>query len=113
MSEDQSESSASAALAFPLVLFGVIGVVALVVALVVGMGNDTTSVSTNAAAAVSLSDSPFAISPQMISATTGGGLDVTNAGSMQHNLAFVGSSLATPMLDPGANGHLDLSSLSP
>jgi FtsP/CotA-like multicopper oxidase with cupredoxin domain len=113
MSEEQPESSASAALAFPLVLFGFIGVVALVVALVVGMGSDSTSVSTNAVAAVSLSDSPFAISPKMISATTGGGLDVTNSGSMQHNLAVEGTSLATPMIDAGGSEHLDLSSLSP
>src|SRR4051794_38465586 len=113
MSEEHPESSASAALAFPLVLFGFIGVLALVVALIVGMGSDSTSVSTNAVAAVSLSDSPFAISPEMISATTGGGLDVTNGGSMQHNLAVEGTSLATPMIDAGGSQHLDLSSLSP
>jgi FtsP/CotA-like multicopper oxidase with cupredoxin domain len=113
MSEEQPESSASAALAFPLVLFGCIGVLALVVALLVGMGSDSTSVSTSSVAAVSLSDSPFAISPEMISATTGGGLDVTNDGSMQHNLAVEGTSLATPMLDAGGREHLDLSSLSP
>src|SRR5207245_3975805 len=51
--------------------------------------------------------------PAVINATTTGGLDVMSTGSMAHNLAVEGKSLATPPLPPGAEAKLDLASLAP
>jgi FtsP/CotA-like multicopper oxidase with cupredoxin domain len=41
----------------------------------------------------------------------GAGIDVTNNGELQHNLAVEGTTAATPMLGPGKTAHLDLSTL--
>jgi FtsP/CotA-like multicopper oxidase with cupredoxin domain len=105
--------SSALAISFSVVLVGIVGVIALVVALVVGTGdkNTRTSVSATAPATVALSE--FAISPSAITADVAGGLQVTNNGTVQHNLAIEGTSLATPMIDPGKSFHLDLSSLKP
>jgi manganese oxidase len=62
------------------------------------------------AAMVHLSD--FKIEPNAVEATTGAGVDVMNMGAVQHNLAVEDTTLATPMIDSGSTGHLDLSSLS-
>jgi uncharacterized cupredoxin-like copper-binding protein len=87
-------------------------VVALIVAIVVARDGGNAKVSAAApAAAVSLSE--FAISPEMISATTSGGLDITNAGNVAHDLAVQGTDVASATIEPGQSGHLDLSSLEP
>ena len=109
---DDDETSARQAYAFLLTLFGLLGVIALVVALVVGAGNDKSSTTVGSSMTmVTLSE--FTISPSTVSATTGDGIHVMNSGKVQHNLAVDGTNLATPMIDPGQSAHLDLSSLSP
>jgi len=109
---DDDETSARQAYAFVLTLFGLLGVIALVVAVVVGAGNDKSS-TTAASSMTMVTLSEFAISPNSVSATTGDGIHVMNSGQVQHNLAVDGTNLATPMIDPGQSAHLDLSSLSP
>jgi FtsP/CotA-like multicopper oxidase with cupredoxin domain len=99
---------------FISILFGVFGVVALLAALLVGAGQtdgDTADVSAGAPTAVTLSE--LAISPASITAVSGAGVHVTNKGSVPHNLAVEGTTSATPMIDPGASAHLDLSMLAP
>jgi FtsP/CotA-like multicopper oxidase with cupredoxin domain len=100
------------ALAFGAVTIGVLGVIALVVAVMVGTNSDSTSVATSSApAAVTLAD--LKITPTAVATTTSAGIHVTNTGAMQHNLAVEGTALATPMVDPGKSADLDLSSLAP
>ena len=92
---------------------GVLGVVALIAALVVGTDkSDGAKVAAGSTPApVTLSE--FKISPSTINADTSGGIHVTNGGNVQHNLAVEGTALATPMIDAGKSAHLDLSSLAP
>jgi FtsP/CotA-like multicopper oxidase with cupredoxin domain len=106
---DDKGPSSALALSFSVVLFGIVGVIALVVALVVGTGDKNDGAATATPAAVTLTE--FAISPSTINADTAGGLHVTNNGTVQHNLAIDGTSLATPMIDAGQSFHLDISSL--
>ena len=68
-----------------------------------------TVVSAGRTVAVSLSE--FAIEPAAIIAEAGGVLVVTNDGSAEHDLAVVGTDLATPMLAPGESAELDLTTL--
>src|SRR6476646_9090051 len=103
--EPDGEPSAKEAYAFLLTLFGVFGAIALVVALVIGPGKDSTTASAGAApVAVTLTE--FAINPATVNAVNGAGIDVTNSGQVQHNLAVDGTELATPMIDPGQSAHL-------
>lgn len=104
--------SAQTAYAFVLTIFGMFGVIALVVALLVATdkGDGTTSTA-SAPAAVGLTE--FAISPAAVDATTTGGIHVTNNGNVQHNLRVEGTDYATSMIDPGASQHLDISDLAP
>jgi len=105
-------TSPRAAFAFPFLFFGLLGLISLCGAFVVSWTDDGSRVATAAAAApVSLSE--LAITPKTVDATTTGGLDVTNKGTMQHNLAVEGTPLATKMLSAGAVEHLDVSSLAP
>jgi uncharacterized cupredoxin-like copper-binding protein len=103
--------SAPETYAFIVVVFGLFGLIALVIALSIGMGKDdgTSTATASEAAAVTLSD--FAITPKTIQAVSGAGIHVTNAGNVQHNLAVEGTGAATAMLDAGGSAHLDLSSL--
>ena len=55
----------------------------------------------------------FKIEPGQVEATTGAGIDLMNMGTTAHNLAVQGSDVASPMIDAGKTGHLDLSSLKP
>lgn len=110
--ESADGPSAKEAYAFVLTAFGLFGVIALVVALVIGPGKSTgTATGTSEPAAVTLSD--FAIAPTAITAVNGAGIHVTNKGNVQHNLAVDGTSFATAMIDPGQSAHLDLSQLAP
>ena len=111
LDSDADIPTASAAFAFVLSFFGLFGVVALLAALFIGSGKDATLVSATQPVAVTLSE--FAIRPSVVSAVNGAGLDVTNKGNLQHNLAVEGTTAATPMLDPGKTAHLDLSTLPP
>ncbi|HEX2384479.1 MAG TPA: multicopper oxidase domain-containing protein [Acidimicrobiales bacterium] len=108
---DDDGPSPNVVFAFLLVLFGLFGVVALIAALYVR--NDDSNRTTSAAQPVTVTLSEFAITPGTVNAVNGAGLDVTNHGNVQHNLAVEGTTVATPMLDAGASAHLDLSTLQP
>lgn len=75
---------------------------------------DTRSVSGAAPSAgksVAVGLSEFAITPQMVVASVGDTLKVTNKGTVAHNLTIEGTSLATPLIDGGKAATLDTSSL--
>jgi uncharacterized cupredoxin-like copper-binding protein len=111
---EEGGPTASGTYAFIVVVFGVFGLVALVIALTIGMGQgdgSTSAASGNAPASVKLTE--FSIAPATIQAINGAGLQVTNTGNVQHNLVVEGSAFATAMLDQGQSSHLDLSSLMP
>jgi uncharacterized cupredoxin-like copper-binding protein len=112
--EPDDGPTAHEAYAFVLTLFGLLGGIALVVALFIGTGKSdgTTSASANdEPAAVTLAE--FSITPKAINGVNGAGLHVTNKGNVQHNLAIEGTTFATAMIDPGGSAHLDLSMLAP
>ena len=111
--EPDDESTAGQAYAFLLTVFGLFGVIALVVALVVGAGKGDGQTAAGTADPTAVTLSEFTISPAAVTATTGAGIHVTNGGQVQHNLAVDATTLATPMIDPGKSEHLDLSSLAP
>ena len=62
------------------------------------------------AAPVTLTE--FSITPLMITASQDGGLDITNTGTVEHNLAVQGTDLKTAMIPSGGTAHLDLSGLA-
>jgi plastocyanin len=66
-----------------------------------------------AAAPVTVALSEFAISPADIMVPAGGSIEVTNNGTIPHNLAITDTELITSDLDAGASETLDLSSLEP
>ena len=94
-----------------LTLFAVIALIAAIVVDRNGGGSSTVAAAAAPAASVSLTE--FAISPEMISATTSGGLDITNSGNVAHDLAVQDTDVASATIDPGQSAHLDLSSLAP
>jgi uncharacterized cupredoxin-like copper-binding protein len=99
-----------------LVVLVAFAVIALIVAVVLagrgdGSGRGAANAAGAPATAVTLSE--FTIAPEMVMATTSGGLDVTNNGNVAHDLAVDGTDLATPSIEPGKSAHLDLSSLAP
>ncbi len=110
---DRNRPSPGLAFAFPVLLFGLLGFIALAMAFVVSNRDTSTSTTAGGAAPVTVMLSEFKIDPGAITAANGAGLDVMNMGTMQHNLAVQGTKLATPMIDPGKTVHLDLSSLAP
>jgi nitrite reductase (NO-forming) len=55
--------------------------------------------------------SEFAIEPADVTLAPGGTLNVMNVGTMAHNLAVKGTSLATPMIDAGGVGNLKVAGL--
>jgi uncharacterized cupredoxin-like copper-binding protein len=106
--------TAREAYAFVLILFGLLGVIALFVALAIGTGGtdgDAVASTGSEPTAVTLSD--FSVTPSAISTMNGAGLHVTNKGNVQHNLVIEGTSFATAMIDPSQSAHLDLSMLAP
>jgi uncharacterized cupredoxin-like copper-binding protein len=99
-----------------LVVLVAFAVIALIVAVVLaGRGDGSGSGAANAAGgpATAVTLSEFTIAPEMVMATTSGGLEVTNNGNVAHDLAVDGTDLATPSIQPGKSAHLDLSSLAP
>jgi manganese oxidase len=76
---------------------------------VAGDSGDSTPAATATDAPVAVSLTEFAISPTEI--VSNGALAVTNDGAMPHDLAVVGTDVATPILQPGESASLDLSSL--
>jgi manganese oxidase len=66
-----------------------------------------------APSSVTVELSEFAIDPASITVAAGGVLEVTNRGVAEHDLAVIGTDVATPMLQGGDDATLDLSSLAP
>ena len=66
-----------------------------------------------APSSISVELTEFAITPAEATVGPGGRIEVTNTGSVPHNLAVQGTQLATPMLDPKASATLDLGDLAP
>jgi manganese oxidase len=60
---------------------------------------------------VTVTLSEFEIAPAMVSAPTGGTLNVVNKGATPHNLTVEGTELTTPDIDAGESATLDVSSL--
>ena len=91
----------------------VLAVLALVVASVaiVFTGDDGSGSAATPAATIDLSE--FALTPAAVTVPAGGTLEVTNGGSVAHNLAVGGTDIATADLAAGASETLDLSSLAP
>ncbi|MBV8161452.1 MAG: multicopper oxidase domain-containing protein [Acidimicrobiia bacterium] len=56
--------------------------------------------------------SEFKIEPGDVTVATGGTLQVMNMGTMAHNLAIKDTTLATPMIDAGGIGNLNVGGLS-
>jgi uncharacterized cupredoxin-like copper-binding protein len=99
----------------PLV-FGTLAVLCLAVvltiaALVAADDDSSTSTGGGGAAPVAVSLTEFAISPEMVMVDSGGALEVTNDGSVVHNLAVADTDLTTPDLAGGETAELDVSSL--
>jgi manganese oxidase len=101
----------------PLV-FGTLAVlclaVVLTIAALVAADDGTSETSTGsgaAAAAVSLKE--FKITPATMTVAAGGSIEVTNDGTVIHNLAVSGTDVITPDLDAGEADDLDISSLDP
>ncbi len=55
----------------------------------------------------------FSVMPSSIEVAEGGTLVVTNRGSIEHDLAVVGTDVATPMLRGGESAELSLAGLAP
>jgi FtsP/CotA-like multicopper oxidase with cupredoxin domain len=55
----------------------------------------------------------FKLEPATVTVAQGGTLELMNMGTMAHNVAVKGSSLASPMIEAGASGSLALSGLAP
>lgn len=72
---------------------------------------DTSNVSSAATGPVTLTMSEFSFSPKAVTVPVGGSLQVTNSGTMPHNLSIDGGP-ATSDIGPGDSRTLDLSSLS-
>jgi manganese oxidase len=80
-------------------------------------GGDATpaaAASTDAApSSVAVELSEFAISPEVIEVAADGTLEITNSGTIEHDLAVVGTDVATSMLAGGASESLSLDGLAP
>ena len=81
-----------------------------VIAIIV-VNDKTTTTATTTSAPVSVSMSEFEFTPSTVTVGVGGSLQVTNDGSMAHNLAIEGGP-ATSDIAAGASQTLDLSSLA-
>ena len=111
----EAGSGSQWALGIGLIVVTIFAAIAMIVAVVVAKGGSQaagSSVSTSSpGTAVTLSE--FAINPIMVSATTTGGIDITNTGTVAHDLAVQDTDLVSPSIAPGESGHLDLSTLVP
>jgi FtsP/CotA-like multicopper oxidase with cupredoxin domain len=64
-------------------------------------------------ATVAISLSEFKLSPSAITVPQGGQIEVSNTGTVAHNLAITDTALKTADIDPGGKATLDVSSLAP
>src|SRR6188474_3142729 len=104
---------------FAAALFGVAAIFLLatgIVAVTVVAANDDDTVdaaaapATEAAASVSLSE--FSIDPDAITVGVNGDIQVTNAGTVEHNLAIEGEDVRTPNLAAGDSATLSVGDLA-
>ena len=112
-----TEPNASMALAFGVVTIGILGVLALVLALVVGLGKSdgTSSVAaTGEAKTVEVMLAEFSVTPSTIEVP--GGTDLTlrvmNHGTMVHDLAIDGGDPKVPQLQPGASAEVHIGAVT-
>lgn len=95
---------AAATSIFALLMVGVVAVTA---------GGSTDSGETGPAAPVEVALTEFAISPAAVVVPLGGSLNLTNNGTMPHNVSILDTPIKTADLAAGASAPLDVSSLSP
>ena len=105
---------------FAAALFGVAAIFLLatgIVAVTVVAANDDDTVdaaapapATEAAASVSLSE--FSIDPDAVTVGLNGDIEVTNAGTVEHNLAIEGEDVRTPNLAAGDSASLSVGDLA-
>jgi uncharacterized cupredoxin-like copper-binding protein len=101
------------AVAFGIVL-AVLALIFATVAVIFGGGDEPSDTAgTTGAGSTSVELSEFALTPAALTVPAGGSLEVTNVGSVAHNLAVTGTDLVTSDLAAGASETLDLSSLEP
>ena len=106
---EDAESSPSLALSFGVVTTGILGILALVVALMIGLGkNDGSSsvAATGEAKTVEVMLAEFSVTPSTIDVPGGTDLTlrVTNHGTMAHDLAIEGAAPKVAQLQPGRRG---------
>lgn len=77
-----------------------------------GSGDGGGSDSSSDVAPVAVALSEFAISPATVTVPTGGSLEVTNNGTVPHNIVITDTDLKTADIDGGASETLDVSSLA-
>ncbi len=104
---------------------GVAAAMALVLsagALIIASGAGATAPTAAPGEAAAAPDAPsevavaldeFSVSPSSIEVAEGGTLVVTNQGAIEHDLAVVGTDVATPMLRGGESAELSLAGLAP
>jgi nitrite reductase (NO-forming) len=100
-----------------MVTIGILGVIALVVALVAGVGKSDGGSSLSAGGGAKTSDlmlSEFAITPSTITVAPGTDLTlhVTNHGTMPHDLSIEGGSTRIDPLQPGASADLHVGTVT-
>jgi len=73
---------------------------------------DGVRASAGTGSSVSVTLSEFKIAPSMVTVAVGGSLDVTNKGTVVHNLTVKGKGLTTGDIKAGSSASLDVSSLA-
>ncbi len=90
-----------------------LGISALVVAGASDANGTVATAGGGGEATVAVQLAEFSITPKQLSVAVDGTLEVTNDGTMVHNLAVKGTQLATSMLDAGQSESLSLAGLAP
>ena len=99
-------------------IFGTVAVlclaVVLTIAALVSTGDDASGTSTagGASTTAQLSLKEFTITPAAVTVAAGGSIQVTNDGTVAHNLAVADTDLKTPDIAGGDTAELDVSSLA-
>jgi FtsP/CotA-like multicopper oxidase with cupredoxin domain len=102
---NQGRSTFGTFASFTSVAAFLIAVIAIIV-----VNDNTTSVTSTKTEPVAVSMSEFKFTPSTITVPVGGSLQITNDGTMAHNLAIEGGPETTDV-NPGVSRSLDLSSL--
>jgi FtsP/CotA-like multicopper oxidase with cupredoxin domain len=104
-SNNQSRSSLGVFASFTSIAAFLFAVIAIIV-----VNDNTTNVASTASEPVAIAMSEFKFTPSSVTVPVGGSLQITNDGTMAHNLAIEGGP-ATTDVAPGGSRTLDLSSL--